>query len=43
MKQVSFFDLEHTCKNKATRKERFLAERDKVILWQVMLKALTPR
>lgn len=40
MKQASFSDLEHASKKKTTRKERFLAEMDQAIPWQVMLKPL---
>ena len=40
MNQSSFGELEHGCKKKTTRKERFLAEMDKAIPWQLMLKPL---
>jgi transposase, IS5 family len=42
MKQISFADAEFAAKRKVTRRERFLAEMERVVPWAALLTALAP-
>jgi len=42
MKQLSFTTAEHGLKKKKTKREKFLAEMDKVIPWQRLIKRIHP-
>ena len=42
MKQMSFADAEFAAKKKVTRRERFLAEMQRVVPWAALLAALAP-
>ena len=42
MKQMSFADAEFAAKKKVTRRERFLAEMERVVPWAALLGALAP-
>jgi len=42
MKQTSFTQAEFAAKKNKTRRERFLAEMEQVVLWSRLLKALSP-
>jgi len=41
-KQISFTELEQNSKKKLTRRERLLAQMEKVVPWQVLAKTLEP-
>ena len=41
MKQLSFTAAEHGLKKKKTRREKFLAEMDQVILWKYLIDQIT--
>ena len=42
MKQMSFADAEFAAKKKVTRRERFLAEMERIVPWSALLAALAP-
>ncbi len=42
MDQMSFGDAEYASKKKTTRREVFLAEMDKVVPWDSLLKVIAP-
>ena len=42
MDQMSFSDAEYGTKRKQTRREKFLAEMDKVIPWNLLEKRIEP-
>ena len=42
MSQMSFSDFEYAGKRKQTRRERFLAEMDQVVLWAGLLGLIEP-
>ena len=40
--QLSFSDFEHKAKRKQTRRERFLAEMDRLVPWKVLADLVEP-
>lgn len=42
MSQLSFADAEYAGKRKQTRRERFLAEMDRVVPWDALLAVIEP-
>jgi len=42
MKQCTFAEAEYTAKKKVTRRDRFLAEMERVVPWSLLLEALSP-
>jgi transposase, IS5 family len=42
MKQLSFAQAEYATKRKVTRRERFLAEMEQLVPWEVLIAALKP-